>query len=120
LHKKLLLLSHGHKQVHIVMDSAVEVKGTCHIEWSHDLLVVAIQLCLDSGRAGFDAWSLEAIAIPFSILDDMYHGNIINERQFIALLDGDAGWYKLCFVHMYGCNRIVTCCSSGGRRTGRK
>jgi hypothetical protein len=112
-------LLHNHSEIHIIMNRTVEVKGSCSVEWSDRLLIISIELDLDGGRTCLNAGPLGAVAIPPSILNDMNDWNVINERQFVTLLNGDNIWYKLAVIHMdRGCRIAVTTSGSSGRVAG--
>jgi hypothetical protein len=101
------------------MNSAVQVKGSCGVEWSDRLLIISIELDLDGGRTCLNARALGAVAIPPSILNDMNDRNVINERQFVTLFNRDNIWYKLAVIHMdRGCRVAVTTPRSSGRVAG--
>ncbi len=109
-----LWLYNDHK-VHIDMDGAVKMKGASRIEWADGLLIVAIKLRLHDGRARLKIGPLRAIAVPASIRNNMHHGDIIHQRQPIALLNRNAGGNKLRFVHMHGWCLVARC---GEQRAG--
>jgi hypothetical protein len=114
-----MLLLHNHSEIHIIMNSTVEVKGSCGVEWPDRLLIISIELDLYGGRTCLNAGPLGAVAIPPSILNDMNDWNVINERQFVTLLNRDNIWYKLAVIHMdRGCRVAVTTPWSSGRVAG--
>lgn len=100
------------------MDGAVEVKGSRCIKRANGLVIVAIKLNIDLGRAIF-CIGLRRVILPGPICNDMYDGDIIDDIDLLAFMDSDRGGFKGQFFHMDAIGEVACVASRSASREER-
>lgn len=98
------------------MDGAVEMKGSGGIKGANGLAVVPIKLDIDLWSAIFGK-GLGRVILPGPVRDNVYHGDIIDNIDLLAFMDGDGGGFKGQFFHMDAIGEVARVAS---RSAGRK
>jgi hypothetical protein len=95
------LLLYSHRQIHTRVDSAVELESAASRKGAKRATIVTIKGLVIAGRAALFGGFGRAV-IPGAIGDNMGNRDIINQRDRLALADGDGGLDKVRAAHMDG------------------
>ena len=100
-------------QVHIKMDTTVEMVGADGGEWSNGYTLtgrVELQV-VDGWCIRFYSWFSDIIC-PGPIANNVYNWNIIDEVEATALTDSDRWLSEGCLAHVDTCTRATASTST--------
>ena len=95
-------LLHHDREIHVLVNGAVEVVGAGGVEGADGVAVVAVEHQIANGWGAGLGFGLWAAVDPRTIGDDVNDRGIIYQIDTAALADGDAGLREVVAGHVDG------------------
>lgn len=92
-------LLHHYRQIHAGMDRTQKLESAAGIKWPQSVAIVAVKRMVVSGRATLFA-KFHRTTRPGTVGNDVFYRDIINDRDRLALANGDAALGKVGSAHM--------------------
>src|SRR6266853_148001 len=67
------------RQIHIHVNSTIDMKCSCRCEWSNVMRIVAAKVHADSGSSWLLERFLISAGIPHTIFDDVHNCDVVNQ-----------------------------------------
>ena len=116
-HRRFANLLHHYRQIHAGMDCTQKLESAAGIKRPKGIAIVAVKRMVICGRAALFA-QFYRTTCPGAVGDDMLNRDIINDRDRLALANGDAALGKVGSAHMR--NRATGATRCAVNATGSK